>query len=88
MSLAPNALETCPSDAHRRTAWAHGKICLTCEPDAEWMARCPLCLDDVPAVGLMLTEHDIDGTELSFPCPASGDLVDPPLWAEPERVAA
>ncbi len=81
MSLAPNATVACPSDSHRRTALAHGRICLECEPDAEWTARCPLCLDSVPAKGRTVLPHKVEGRGrrmAGFACPGSDSVVEPP----------
>lgn len=89
MSLAPNALLPCPSESHRRTALAHGRICPTCEPDVEWMARCPSCYRPVTAVGLTVQRHAVGGRGRSYTCPGSGMAVESPAWANgPIRGAA
>jgi hypothetical protein len=84
-ALGPNSKQPCPSDAHRRTALAHGRICPVCEPDAAWSVRCPLCLDTVTAVGLTIQPHQIDGRGHAFrgfACPGSGATVGPPQLAD------
>ncbi len=67
---------------------AHGRICLDCEPAAEWSVTCPLCLDVVTARGRSVLPHDISGKGRrmeGFPCPGSGAAVDMPVPAEPVR---
>ncbi len=81
MTLSPNALMPCPSESAKRRHWAHGRICPECEPDAEWTARCPLCLDSVPAKGREVLPHDVEGRGrrmAGFACPGTGAVVEPP----------
>lgn len=89
MTLGMNDSQPCPSASHRRTAMAHGRICPACEPDVEWMARCPSCYRQVTAVGLTVQPHPVGGRGRSSTCPGSGMAVESPAWASgPIRGAA
>ena len=74
--LGMNELETCPSPARLKTHRAHGFLCLVCEPDVEWSARCLACLDRQIVRGGVVDAHEVEGT--GERCPGSGDRVDPP----------
>lgn len=85
MSLGPNDTAPCPSESHRRNANAHGQVCVICEPDAEWLRRCPLCRDEVTVVGTTVQTHRTGGhgqRVAEFYCPAAGMRVDPPALVE------
>ena len=80
MSLGPNDLLPCGTDARRRDHAAHGRICLVCEPDAEWSAVCPICRGRVRVVGGVIAEHPLDDL---IACPGGGTRVQVPQPAEP-----
>lgn len=85
MSLGVNDKEPCPSRARLITHRAHGSLCLTCEPDAEWLARCPLCRDEVTVVGTTVQPHSTGGhgqRVARFDCPGAGMRVEPPQLVE------
>lgn len=82
MSLAMNAIQPCGTDARRRTHWAYGELCLRCEPDEEWTARCPVCLSRVTARGGVLLRHEVDSLwphgAKAVECPGTGEKAEPP----------
>lgn len=78
MSLHPNAIQACPSRARRKSHLARGEICLRCEPYFEWSAPCPVCLDEVTAVGTRIQRHGLEVDQTSvIPCPGAGAVVHP-----------
>jgi hypothetical protein len=83
----PNELLPCGTDSARRRHAAHGQLCLTCEPDAEWATRCPSCWRTAPIAGLVVQPHLMGGRGFNTtrqPCPGAGRLVDaPPLVDRP-----
>ncbi|GAA0550154.1 hypothetical protein GCM10010172_35320 [Paractinoplanes ferrugineus] len=91
MSLGMNASDPCPSDSHRRTALAHGRVCPICEPDAEWRACCPVCFRPVTAVGLVVQPHQTGGFGSGVKrqeCRGAGSVVPAPegsAWSLLER---
>lgn len=82
MSLRPNDQQRCPSRARRKHHRAHGEVCLRCEPDTEWTAECPICLDRVPAVGTIIQRHALSYGDAALPCPGVGEVVHPPQRVE------
>lgn len=89
MSLHFNAVQACPSHARRKTHLALGEVCLRCEPDFEWAAGCPVCLDRVRAVGTLIQPHALTGGGVDVPCLGAGEVVYPPqksAWRWPTRV--
>lgn len=77
-----NATVACPSESHRRSTIAHGRICVVCEPEEQWPASCPMCRDTVTAVGTTLLPHELDE---GMPCPGSGERVEPPPVEHPRQ---
>lgn len=81
-----NATLPCGTDTARRVHLAHGQVCPVCEPDEQWSARCPLCLDTVTAVGLTIQGHRVSGhgrRMQPFDCPGAGAKVQAPPWCAP-----
>jgi hypothetical protein len=74
MSLAPNAVQACPSRARRVHHAAHGEVCLTCTPDMEWAARCPAHPHLAPVKGRVVQSHPYRRGS----CPGVGETVKPP----------
>jgi hypothetical protein len=83
MSLNPNAVLPHGTDARRRTHWAYGELCLRCEPDEEWTARCPVCLSGVTARGGVVLRHEVDSLwphgAKAVECPGVGEKADLPV---------
>jgi hypothetical protein len=92
--LGPNAVQECPSPARLKTHRAHGQVCPTCEPEAEWKTRCPSCRCRVTAVGTRILAHPARRNGWVVQCPgtratAVPQLVDRtvrPVVAPPNRL--
>lgn len=85
-SPSVNAVLPCGTESARRRHLAHGRICPACEPEVEWPVRCPLCLDTVTAVGLVIQPHRVSGRGHRMPgydCPGNGMSVKLPPWSTP-----
>jgi hypothetical protein len=88
MGLGPNAVQPCPSDGHRRTMLAHGRICPVCEPDEQWTDHCPVCSRPAPMVGLTVQPHRISYGRGPVQCHGAGrtvavpTIVVRPIWRE------
>lgn len=86
-TFGPNAVLPHGTEARRRTHWAHGELCVVCEPDVEWMTHCVVCREKVAVVGGIVIEH---GPDVAVVCPGSGDRLPflPKRAAPPVRGAA
>jgi hypothetical protein len=71
-----NDLEACGTSTAMRRHSARAELCVECEPDVEWLHRCPHCFDRVPVKGTTIQPHDREGTDV--PCTGAGHRVPPP----------
>jgi hypothetical protein len=87
----PNDVLPCGTESALRRHQAHGRICPVCQPEEPWFARCPLCLNTVTAVGVVVQGHRVSGRGFGFAgfaCPGEGVTVPFPAWSNPVGEAA
>lgn len=80
-ALGPNSSQQCPSDGHRRSMLAHGRICPVCEPDEQWTGRCPVCSRSAPMIGTTVQQHRISYGRGPVSCDGAGRTVAVPTIA-------